>query len=138
MPIYTKCSICKKKIPKGTICECNKQRYKDYDKRVRHQEENKIYVRFYNSTAWDKMTKHINRKYHSLCLMCLIKYEEVIVADVIHHIEPIRNDYSKRLEEDNLISLCHSCHNNIDHINYSKELKEELRNLLKAYENNYI
>lgn len=138
MAIYTKCPACRKKIPKGMVCECRKERYKEYDKRVRYQESNKKYAEFYNSKAWHKMIIHINKKYNGLCLMCLFKYKEVIASDVIHHIEPIKDDYSKRLEEDNLIPLCHSCHNNIDHVNYTKKLKAEHIKLLELYYEIYI
>lgn len=138
MAVYSKCSQCGKKILQGQQCECNKNRYKDYNKRIRYNKDNKKYNDFYNTGDWKRVSGFIRIKYNGLCLMCLLKYKEIIPVDVVHHIEPIRDDYSKRLEEDNLIPLCHGCHNSIDHINYTKELKEELRNLLKEYKRKYI
>jgi 5-methylcytosine-specific restriction endonuclease McrA len=137
MPVYTKCG-CGKKILKGTQCECRKNRYKDYDKRVRNIGQNKKYANFYNSAAWKKLSEYIKRKYNGVCLKCLLRKEDIIPCDVAHHIEPIRYDYSKRLEEKNLIPLCHNCHNDIDHVNYTEEVKNELRMLLKEYEEKFI
>lgn len=138
MPIYTKCGSCGKKILKGTKCECRKDRYKEYDKRVRLKGDNKQYAKFYNSVAWKRMSASINKKYNGMCLMCLLRDKSITPSDVVHHIETIRERFDKKLEEENLIPLCHRCHNNIDHINYSNELKNELRRLLLEYEKKYI
>jgi 5-methylcytosine-specific restriction enzyme A len=137
MAIYTKCSKCRKKIPKGTVCECSKERYKEYDKRVRYQEDNKKYAEFYNSTEWYKLSNYINIKYNGLCLLCLIKYNEVVPNDVVHHIEELRENFDKRLSEENLIPLCHRCHNTL-HSDYTVKIKMELRKLLDLYKNKYI
>lgn len=138
MAIYRKCSQCGKKILQGQQCECRKDRYKEYNKRVRYNKDNKKYNDFYNSKDWKRVSNAIRNKYSELCLMCLLKYRDIQLVDVVHHIEPIRDDYNKRLEEYNLIPLCHGCHNNIDHINYTEELKDELRSLLEEYKKIYI
>ena len=31
-------------------------------------------------------------------------------ADTVHHIEPVRDEWHKRLQLDNLVSLCRTCH----------------------------
>lgn len=138
MPIYRKCTQCGRKVLYGKPCECRKDRYKEYDKKIRYNKDNKKYSEFYDSMDWKTLSSIIKSKYNGLCLMCLLKYEHIIPSDVTHHIIPIREDYSKRLEEDNLIPLCHRCHNNIDHINYTEEMKSNLKRLLKEYEKKYI
>lgn len=138
MAIYSKCSQCGKKILQGQQCECRKDRYKEYNKRVRFNKDNKKYFDFYNTIHWKRMSKYIKNKYNEVCLKCLLKYKILTPSDVAHHIVPIREDYSKRLEEKNLIPLCHGCHNRIDHINYTEEMKDELRSILEEYKKIYI
>lgn len=138
MPSYTKCSSCRKRILKGTKCECRKDAYKRYDKEVRRNEDNLRYTNFYNSIAWIRLSKQIKNKYNGMCISCLLDYLIIKPCDVVHHIETIRDDWDKRLDEKNLIPLCHGCHNNIDHVNYTEDIKEKLRNLLKEYEEKYI
>lgn len=85
---------------------------KEYNRQVRWNKDNEKYARFYNSTEWKKL----RRSYilaHPLCERCLA--EGVIrQADVVHHVIPIRQDYSKRLDWNNLESICHY-HHNLEH-----------------------
>nr|WP_275591513.1 HNH endonuclease signature motif containing protein [Mammaliicoccus sp. A-M4] len=57
-------------------------------------------------------------EYDYLCQECLRQgyYQQ---ANVVDHIIELKDDWSKRLDKDNLIPLCHSCHN--------KKTKEEQR-----------
>ncbi|AEY65410.1 hypothetical protein Clo1100_1158 [Clostridium sp. BNL1100] len=135
--IYTKCS-CGKKIIQGSKCECRKDRYKRYDKEVRYNQDNIKYTEFYNSPEWDKLSQYIKNKYNGLCLMCLLDNDEITACDLVHHITPIRIDFSKRLDVKELIPLCHACHNSIDHINYTEEVKSKLRALLTEYQKKYV
>lgn len=77
-----------------------------YDKYKR----NKQSTTFYKSTAWRKLRKHVYNRDHGLCQYC-IKDKKIVPADVVHHIEEITVAWDKRLDETNLISICHSCHN---------------------------
>jgi 5-methylcytosine-specific restriction endonuclease McrA len=137
MPLYRRCGSCGKKILKEAVCECIKDNNKKYDKEVRRNKENIKYTSFYQSSAWEKLSKDIKRKYNGICLMCLIKYKVITVCDMVHHITPIREDFSKRLEKKELIPLCHRCHNSIDHINYTEDKKAELRDLINEYQKLY-
>lgn len=137
MAMYTRCGSCGKKIPIGTRCECRKERYKRYDKAIRNNKQNKTYTQFYNSKSWKKMSSNVKSKHNGLCLVCLLEYQLIKFADVVHHIETLRENWDKRLCEDNLIPLCHGCHNRIDHINCPEEEKEQLKQLLKDYKNKY-
>lgn len=60
--------------------------------------------------------------------MCLkegiINYRDLEV----HHIIKLKDDITKGLEEDNLITLCHSCHRMADDGRISEE---ELRELVR-------
>lgn len=75
-----------------------------YDRYARQPDVNKKYGR-----AW----KRIRDKYvqtHPLCERCLEEGKYVPV-DEVHHIVPIKKGGSST--PDNLMSLCHSCHNKI-------------------------
>lgn len=137
MPLYTRCGECRKKIPVGTRCDCRKDRYKRYDKTIRNSKQNIMYTKFYNSKPWKKTSIHVKNKHNGLCLICLLKYKIITFADVVHHIETLRECWDKRLCEENLIPLCHRCHNNIDHINCTEKEKEQLKSLLKEYKKIY-
>jgi 5-methylcytosine-specific restriction protein A len=46
---------------------------------------------------------------HPLCSDCL-KVKRVVPATDVHHIAKVADAPDKRLDLDNLMSLCHSCH----------------------------
>jgi len=93
------------------LCETHKKseiknRNKTYDKYSR----NKVHSKFYNSTEWRALRVKALEATGGLCTKCL-ELEIITTADVVDHITPIENDYSKRLDLTNLQPLCHSCHN---------------------------
>lgn len=65
--------------------------------------------RFYNSQKWRKLRK-LYAQNHPLCERCWSK-GIVKPVDIVHHKISIEDDYSKRLDMDNLESLCIACHN---------------------------
>ena len=67
-------------------------------------------AKFYNSTAWRNKRKEIMSNYGGLCQDCLAK-DIVKEADVIDHKIELKDDESLALNNDNLIPLCHACHN---------------------------
>lgn len=136
MPVYIRCSRCGKKIPQGTTCPCKKGAYREYDKKVRYSKENIKYSRFYKSKEWTELSKYIRHKYYGLCLRCLIGDDEFTPSDVVHHIEEIKENWDKRLDEKNLIPLCHKCHNE-SHGHYGTVEKEKLREILRRYAEKY-
>ena len=70
---------------------------------------------FHSSYKWTKMSKHIRERDHYLCQACLHGLDGegkryTTAALEVHHIVSLNTDYDKRLDEDNLITLCHECH----------------------------
>jgi 5-methylcytosine-specific restriction protein A len=63
---------------------------------------------FYNSWLWRKFAK-LWKESHPLCVECERK-DLVVVGKVVDHIRPI-NAGGERLSEDNVQTLCESCHN---------------------------
>ena len=67
--------------------------------------------RFRHTGDWKKMRDHVLHRDRRLCLCCLaglkgtqIRYETRDLS--VHHITPLKEDYSKRLDESNLITVC--------------------------------
>ena len=65
---------------------------------------------WYSSKSWTKLRRAYIARY-PLCRICSDN-GFVRSADVVDHIVERKDDDSKRLNWDNLQSLCHSCHNN--------------------------
>ena len=128
--IYRKCSWhgCTK-IIKETETYCsyhivkadieNKKRYKEYDNRRKRDEEQKKYHTFYSSKEWTNLSDLVKRHFFDMCIICWLKGREDIECSTTHHIEELRKRYDLRLDEDNLVPLCSSCHQKV-HIEYNK------------------
>ena len=102
---YVTCKYCGV-VPRGHSCPHKKSRVKSLDSES---------VRFRNTKAWARKSVEIKQKSKYLCAVCLegthhtmdwLNYKSLEV----HHIVPIAEDYSKRLDNDNLICLCQFHH----------------------------
>jgi 5-methylcytosine-specific restriction enzyme A len=83
--------------------------------------------RFRNTNAWKIKRKHIKERDKHLCQVCIRQLHNTInqytFDDVqVHHIVPIIEDYNKRLDSGNLISLCRMHHEEAEAREISKEL----------------
>lgn len=67
---------------------------------------------FYKSYTWQKCRQAILIRDDYLCQVCL-KNGEPIPADTVHHIIHLRDDPSKALDSNNLMSVCFDCHNDL-------------------------
>ena len=70
---------------------------------------------FRSSYRWTQKSTQIRERDHYLCQACLhnldgkgVRYTTDSLE--VHHIVPISADYSKRLDDLNLITLCHEHH----------------------------
>lgn len=79
-----------------------------YYKQTTYDRDSK-YNKFYKSREWIKGRQLAIVRDHALCRDCLDK-DVITPYNTVHHIVPIKEDWSKRLDIDNLISLCESCH----------------------------
>lgn len=97
-------------------------RHRLYDKYKRNQDSK----RFYNSAKWIKArTLALNRDNY-LCQECL-RNKTITVADVVHHIQHLRDYPELGLTLENLESLCHTCHNK-DHSTKDESNKNKRSN----------
>lgn len=111
MARYYNCK-CGTKHEVGTEC-VNKWKYK----RDNLSEEGKKVNRFYSSKAWKDKREEIKSR-DVFCQRCKAKFNLFTYENLeIHHIEPLAIKWEKRLQNDNLITLCVQCHRFVDRCN---------------------
>lgn len=66
--------------------------------------------KFYQSKEWQQLRQVKWVAENGLCELCR-KNGIIKEAKEIHHVEPITENWSKRLDYDNLVALCSDCHN---------------------------
>lgn len=97
-------------VSEGHICPHKKSRQKNGDRQS---------DKFRNTTRWQRKRDEIKVRDRYLCQICIrdryntlsfLNYKTVEV----HHITPINEDYNRRLDNDNLISLCSYHHKMAD------------------------
>jgi 5-methylcytosine-specific restriction endonuclease McrA len=73
-----------------------------------YQSDESKRVQFYQSTAWRKLSRRWLTS-NPICQSC---WQQGIIrkADVVDHIIELKDDWSRRLDETNLQSLCYKCH----------------------------
>lgn len=79
--------------------------HKEY-KKLRNDKKEQA---FYNSKSWIKAREIALARDYGLCQDCL-REGKVTIADMVHHKVEVKSNWEIRLELDNLISLCNSCH----------------------------
>ena len=107
------CSEC------GEIHDSNEVNYKcpnkSRNKYNRMTEEKKKIQKFYNSKRWKQFRHEILERDGFICQRCLSLYglynSEMLE---VHHIQKIELHFEKRLEHENCITLCKTCHRQID------------------------
>lgn len=90
-----------------SYCEEHKNKTK-YDKQ-RYIRDNKV-MSVYNNKMWKDSRQSALVRDDYMCLYCLAK-GYVKRAEVVDHYVPIRDDYDKRYDLDNLVSSCYRCNN---------------------------
>lgn len=91
-----------------TYCNEHKRKVKGQRDKEYNRQRDPRSRKFYGSARWKKLrNKYI--KQNPLCEHCQEK-DKVTAATEVDHIIPIEVDWSRRLEWNNLQSLCHRCH----------------------------
>ena len=103
MPIYKRCGRCGARIPAGQSCPKCKRLYarKDLSDHV---------TRFYASGAWAKARELCKARCNGIDWYEYSLTGRVVTGDVVHHIIPVRDDFSRRFDVNNLIFLTNSNH----------------------------
>lgn len=74
--------------------------------------KNDEFVLFYSRAPWKKKRLEILARDNNECQMCKDRRLQE-QADVVHHIKHLRDRPDLALVDDNLVSLCNSCHNEV-------------------------
>ena len=106
---FVTCAFCGV-VLRGHKCPYQKRREKTTDKAS---------DRFRRTKAWTNKSTEIRQRDRYLCQVCLRDmYHTLDIINTravdVHHITPINEDYSRRLDNDNLISLCRYHHKMAD------------------------
>ena len=67
---------------------------------------------FYKTRLWQKCRGATLERDEYLCQICLGD-DDPIPADTVHHIIHLRDDPSRALDDNNLMSVCFDCHNDL-------------------------
>lgn len=128
--IYKRCPRCNKRLTEGTTCKCIKNRHKEYKKYRKDVKEQK----FYSSQEWIYKREKVKEKYKNIDLYSYFILGVIEEADTVHHIVELKDDWSKRFDDDNLIPLTEANHKGIVHKAYESSLKEkkEMMELLQS------
>ena len=129
--IYKRCSRCGKRLPEGKTCICIKQRHKEYDRYSRDKKSDS----FYHSKEWKEARDKALEADEGLDVYAYMTSGQIIAADTVHHIVPLRDDWSKRCDVSNLMSLSPASHNTIEWLYKQGRAKAEktLTDMLKRY-----
>lgn len=101
MPLKS-CPYCGRIHPKGYDCG----RLPKYGRHKGTDEQ-----RFRSSTRWTTKSLRIRERDHYMCVYCMQHDNHINTADIeVHHIIPVKEDYNRRLDDSNLISLCREHH----------------------------
>lgn len=69
--------------------------------------------KFRSSSVWQNKREMIKKRDNYCCKICFLSIFDTKIDDFyteVHHIIPLAEDYSKRLDDDNLITLCERHH----------------------------
>ena len=123
------CGTCGRKVPQGQQCECQKDRFKVYDREHR----NKEHADFYWSARW-KGTAEAARSRAGYADEYALHYEHKLVpGKLVHHIVPIDDAPELMLDLNNLVCVSAKTHDMI-HAEYKAggQRKEEMQARLRA------
>ena len=135
MPIYKRCSRCGRRIPSGSRCPCHAQyqreRHREYDSKRRDKKSKD----FYGSREWEAARQEALELDGGIDVYLYMTEGKVVFADTIHHIIPLKEDWGKRTDLDNLMSLSHETHSKIERLYKEKglEIISELQGMLQDF-----
>lgn len=65
---------------------------------------------FYHSSEWKAVRLQVLERDNYLCQPCK-RAGRIAPAKTVDHIEPLRTNWNRRLDPDNLETICRQCHN---------------------------
>lgn len=95
------------KLVRSTYCDEHQQSVSKYYNSARRNDKE---TKFYQSQEWRDKSKEIMKRDCFMCVYCSAD------AQLVHHKTELRQDFSLRLDNNNLESVCKACHNKIHNI----------------------
>ena len=134
---------CNRLIPQGvayckehtvTQTEKNRERHKEYDAHCRDQKSKA----FYNGAEWKTARAAVLSRDCGIDIYLYIMEGAIVPADMVHHIIELKEDYSKRCDIDNLISVSERTHKTVIDEAYKDDIKrsqmqQTLRECMERY-----
>ena len=114
------CAVCQRIHDSKVICK-----RKQYN--ITYKTTNKD--KFRSTSVWQKKREEIKERDMYLCRNCLVNKKMTTKNLQVHHIVSLEEDFNKRLNNNNLITLCPICHELAESGEISKD---SLYNLIKA------
>ncbi len=105
----------------------NRQRHKEYDAHCRDQKAKG----FYNSAEWEAVRARAMARDAGIDVYLYIMEGKVVPADTVHHIVELMEDYSRRCDMDNLISISGATHSMISRAYRDSAGKAAMQNTLR-------
>lgn len=131
---------CNTLVPQGTLyCKAHTrtraEANKEYDKYTRDKKRKS----FYSSAEWKSAKTLARIRDNGIDVYLFVTTGEVVAADVVHHIVELKEDYSKRIDLSNLISVSSATHEGPIKAAYAdpvkrKQMQQELRECIAKYE----
>lgn len=115
----------------GTACECIKTRHREYDRMSRNKKTKAFYV----SSEWKRIRRKVLQLDGGLDVYLYMTQGKIVLADTVHHIIPIQEDWSMRCCVENLMSLNHNTHSMIEKM-YEKDregTEKKLKKMIRLY-----
>ena len=112
--MFRSCSKCGKIHAYNTKCEVSRVYERTDERKLR------------STNAWKEKSKDIRERANYLCEYC--KSQGIITYNnlEVHHIEKVRDNKDKLLDDYNLICLCVDCHKQADDGKIDKDILKEL------------
>lgn len=92
---------------------CGRIHQKGFDcgKRPKFKQKGTEAQKFRHGRRWTEKSLQIRERDKFMCVYCYRHDGKITTDDVeVHHIVPIEEDYNRRLDDDNLVSLCRFHH----------------------------
>ena len=135
--ISKRCIHCGKRIPVGKKCNCISSKIYKPTSTDKYTEEIK---QFYHTSEWLSIRELCISHCYGIDIYNLFTHGTIEYGQTVHHIIPIIDDYSLRLDINNLIYLTDSNHR-IIHELYKTDYESTvqlLRGYVKMFNNKYF
>ena len=127
--IYKRCIRCGARVPSGSTCLCKSRNIREYAKPSGIKKE-------YHTQRWRKLRQYVLDKYDGIDTYTLYKYNRIVMADTVHHIEPSQDSPDLFYAESNLIPVSRAGHKEI-HKRYEKEGKAAVQKELRDFQERF-